>query len=72
MSDNQPRPRDLAILLLSADSIPPRQRARDQRADRAGIQLRRKLLERLIALDPEPEQLDAALAEVRRSDASFR
>jgi hypothetical protein len=55
------RPRDLAVLLLAAGGAPPRQRARDQQPDRAGLELRRRLLDRVAALDPEPEGLDAAL-----------
>jgi hypothetical protein len=58
------RPRDLALLLLALGSDPPRARARDQQADRAGGELRRRALDRLAALDPEPEDLDAALAGV--------
>ncbi len=55
------RPRDLAALLLALGDDPPRQRARDQQADRAGAGIRRLLLERLVALDPDPAGLDAAL-----------
>lgn len=62
---NEPiRPSDLAILLLAAGNEPPRQRARDQQADRAGLDLRRLMLDRLAARDPEPEGIEAALAEV--------
>jgi hypothetical protein len=39
----------------------PRQRARDQQADRAGLELKRRLLDRLAELDPEPAELQAAL-----------
>lgn len=55
------RPRDLAHLLLAGGCRPPRQRARDQQADLAGIELKRQVLIRLAALDPEPAELDAAL-----------
>lgn len=58
------RPRDLALLLLAAGGDPPRQRARDQQADRAGSDLRRRVLDRLAAIDPEPEALDASLAAI--------
>ena len=58
------RPRDLALLLLASGDLRPRQRARDQQADRAGLGLKRRLLDRLAALDPEPDALDAALARV--------
>ncbi len=55
------RPRDLAQLLLAATSRPPRERARDQQADLAGIEIKREILVRLAALDPEPEEFEAAL-----------
>ena len=50
------RPRDLALLLLAAGDESPRQRARDQQADMAGLALRRKILDRLAALDPESDR----------------
>ena len=55
------RPRDLAILLLASGDLLPRKRARDQQADRAGLDLKRRLLDRLAALDPEPADLEATL-----------
>jgi hypothetical protein len=55
------RPRDFAVLLLSSGDVTPRQRARDQQADRAGLELKRCVLNALVALDPEPEDLEAAL-----------
>jgi hypothetical protein len=55
------RPRDLAILMLASGELLPRQRARDQQADRAGLDLKRRLLDRLAALDPEPADLEATL-----------
>lgn len=58
------RPRDLALLLLAAGDTLPRQRARDQQADRAGLDLKRRLLDRLAALDPEPEDCEATLLQV--------
>ena len=58
------RPRDLALLLLATSGEPPRQRARDQQADRAGMELRRRILDRLADLDPEPEAIEPALAEI--------
>jgi len=58
------RPRDLALLLLASGDLLPRQRARDQQADRAGLELKRRLLDRLAALDPEPAELEGALASV--------
>lgn len=58
------RPRDLATLLLASGDLLPRKRARDQEADRAGLDLKRRLLERLAVIDPEPEDLEAALLAV--------
>jgi hypothetical protein len=58
------RPRDLAMLLLASGDLRPRQRARDQEADRAGLELKRRILERLAELDPDPEELAALLARI--------
>jgi hypothetical protein len=58
------RPRDLALLLLASGDLLPRQRARDQQADRAGMDLKRQVLERLADLDPEPDDLEAALSQI--------
>jgi hypothetical protein len=58
------RPRDLALLLLASGDLRPRQRARDQQADRAGLDLKRRVLDRLAALDPEPDELEAALLRI--------
>jgi len=55
------RPRDLALLLLSSGDLRPRQRARDQQADQAGLALKRRVLDRLAALDPEPDCLEGCL-----------
>ena len=55
------RPRDLALLLLASGDLRPRKRARDQQADRAGLEIKRRILEQVLALDPEPEALEAAL-----------
>jgi hypothetical protein len=55
------RPRDLALLLLASGDLLPRKRARDQQADRAGNDLKRRLLDRIAALDPEPADLEATL-----------
>ena len=60
-SVNPVRPGDFAQVLLAASGSPPRARARDQQADVAGESLRRSVLNRLIILDPEPEDLGAAL-----------
>jgi hypothetical protein len=58
------RPRDLALLLLASGDLLPRQRARDQRPDLAGIELKRRVLDRIAAVDPEPEELEATLASI--------
>jgi hypothetical protein len=63
-SVDPPRPRDLALLLLASGDLLPRQRARDQQADRAGLDLKRQLLEQIAAIDPEPTELDAALMRI--------
>jgi hypothetical protein len=55
------RPRDFALLLLSSGSVAPRQRARDQQADRAGLDLERRVLNALVAADPEEDDMEAAL-----------
>jgi hypothetical protein len=58
------RPRDLALLLLASGDLRPRLRARDQEADRAGLELKRRVLERLAQIDPEPEEMAAVLARI--------
>jgi hypothetical protein len=58
------RPRDLAFLLLASGDLRPRHRARDQRADLIGLELKRSILQRLAALDPEPADLDAVLMRI--------
>jgi hypothetical protein len=58
------RPNDLALLLLASGDLLPRQRARDQTPDLAGMDLKRRLLDAVAALDPEPEDLEAALMQV--------
>ncbi len=55
------RPRDLALLLLASGDLRPRKRARDQQADRAGLEIKRRILEQVVAIDPEPEALEAVL-----------
>jgi hypothetical protein len=58
------RPSDLALFLLASGENQPRKRARDQQADIAGLELKRQVLDLLIAADPEPAELDAALMEI--------
>jgi hypothetical protein len=58
------RPRDLALLLLASGELLPRQRARDQQADVTGMDLKRRVLDRLAALDPEPGEVEATLLQI--------
>jgi len=58
------RPRDLALLLLASGDLRPRKRARDQQADVLGLELKRAILQRVAALDPEPADLDAVLVRI--------
>ncbi len=58
------RPRDLAQLMLAGPGLRTRQRARDQQADKAGIELKRQVLVRLAALDPEPADIIGALEQI--------
>jgi len=58
------RPRDLALLLLASGDLRPRKRARDQQADRVGLELKRRILDRLAALDPEPADIEATLVRI--------
>jgi hypothetical protein len=60
--DSDPlRPRDFAVLLLSSGDLLPRKRARDQQADRAGLDIKRRVLTALADRDPEAEDVEAAL-----------
>lgn len=63
-ADDLLRPRTLALLLLASGDLLLRQRARDQQADVAGMELKRRLLLRLAERDPEPTELDALLVEL--------
>ncbi len=58
------RPSDLALFLLASGENQPRKRARDQQADIAGLELKRHVLDLLIAADPEPAELDSALMRI--------
>jgi hypothetical protein len=58
------RPRDFALLLLAPGDQLPRQRARDQQADRAGLALQRRVLDDLAALDPEPDEMEPGLLQI--------
>jgi hypothetical protein len=61
MSPSPVRPGDFARILVAGSGTPPRARARDRQADLAGEALRRQVLNRLIVLDPEPEDLEETL-----------
>jgi hypothetical protein len=58
------RPADVATLLLASGELLPRRRARDQQADVAGLELKRRVLDLLVALDPEPGELELALGRI--------
>ncbi len=60
-ADSSLRPRDLAILLLASTDLRPRQRARDQQADLVGMELKRRILQHLAEVDPEPAEMEATL-----------
>lgn len=65
MSEAEPlRPADLARLLLAGGDLLPRNRARDQQSDLAGMAIKREVLNRLAVLDPEPDEFDAALDQI--------
>ena len=55
------RPSQLATVLLVAGESSPRARARDQKADLAGSQLKQRVLRRVVELDPEPANFFATL-----------
>jgi hypothetical protein len=58
------RPADMALFLLASGDLLPRKRARDQQADLAGLELKRRVLNMLIAHDPEPAELELCLAQI--------
>jgi hypothetical protein len=58
------RPRDFALLLLASGDAAPRQRARDQQADCAGLGLKRRVLTELITRDPDPADMEAMLMDI--------
>ena len=55
------RPRDFALLLLNSGDLLPRQRLRNQTPDTIGLELKRRLLQALADLDPEPGKLEETL-----------
>jgi hypothetical protein len=54
----------LAVLLLASRDLRPRIRARDQQSDRAGLDLKRRVLDGVAVLDPEPDELAAVLTRI--------
>ncbi len=63
-TESRLRPRELALLLLASADVLPRKRARDQQADRAGLALKRQMLDRLVSLDPPPGEIETALVQI--------
>ena len=63
-ADEVLRPRDFAMLLLASGDLAPRQRARDQQADRAGMELKRRVLDAVAARDPEADELEGVLLDI--------
>jgi hypothetical protein len=58
------RPGDLATFLLASGDLMPRKRARDQQADIAGLALKRRVLDMVVARDPDPDGLELCLAQI--------
>jgi hypothetical protein len=58
------RPADMALFLLASGELLPRKRARDQQADLAGLDLKRRVLDLLVSYDPEPDELEVCLARI--------
>jgi len=58
------RPREFALLLLGSGEALPRRRARDQQADAVGLELKRRVLREVVAHDPDPDDLEAALLSI--------
>src|SRR5689334_20178171 len=61
---NELRPKDLALFLLASGDLMPRKRARDQQAGIAGLELKRRVLDLLVVIDPEPAELERALVQI--------
>ena len=64
MESSSLRPKDVALLLLASGDLLPRQRARDQQSDIQGNVLKSRILNELVALDPDPERLEATLEQI--------
>ena len=65
-TDGLLRPRNWAALVLASGELLPRQRARDQQADLAGNELNRRVLVRIMELDPDPADLAVVLDRIIR------
>jgi hypothetical protein len=66
MSEPPPRPAGVCAALLAALDAADgrsRRRKRDQTPDRIGLGIKRELLERAVAADPEPDAFEAWLFE---------
>lgn len=61
---NTIRPSALALFLLASGDMLPRKRARDQQADIAGLELKRRVLDLVVSYDPEPQDLEPALLRI--------
>jgi hypothetical protein len=57
-------PRDFALLLLGSGEAAPRKRARDQQADAAGLELKRRVLSEVVARDPAADRFEAELLSI--------
>src|SRR5690348_17655763 len=66
MSDGTTRPRDICrelLAALDASEGKRRRRKRDTTPDAIGLTIKRDLLERAVAADPEPDEFEAWLHE---------
>jgi hypothetical protein len=66
MTDDSPRPRDICrelLAALDASEGKRRRRKRDTTPDAIGLTIKREMLERAVAADPEPEDFEAWLNE---------
>lgn len=50
--------------MLASGEMLPRKRARDQQADIAGLALKGRVLDLLVAKDPEPDEIELCLATI--------
>ena len=57
-------PADFALFLLASGDMQPRQRARDQQADLAGLALKRRVLDLIVSYAPPADALEATLLRI--------